>query len=153
MTCSEALSEATSPLSPESRQSAALLSSKLYFYLGSLEEAVDAALVAGAAFARDNKALTADSKTATRDASAREYQETIIARCLDRAILQRGQGEEVEERLKSIVEEVLDGNIAAQQVGSAGTSKLVSRRLQAFLFEIEWVADNTERSNAIRLSV
>jgi 26S proteasome regulatory subunit N2 len=130
---SEALSEAASPLSSESRQSAALLSSKLYFYLGSLEEAVDAALAAGAAFARDNKASTVDPKSATRDASTREYQETIIARCLDRAILQRDQGEEVDERLKSIVEEVLEGNIAAQQVGSAGASKLVNGQ------PLEWV--------------
>lgn len=125
MTISEALSEATSPLSPESRQSAALLSSKLYFYLGSLEEAVDAALSAGDAFARESSGSSM-TKSATQDASAREYQEAIIARCLDRAILQRGQGEEVDERLKTIVENVLEGNIAAQQVGSSGATKLVS---------------------------
>lgn len=59
----EGLSESTSPLSPESRQLASLLCSKLYFYLGALSEAVDTALNAGEAFGRDR---------------ATEYKETII---------------------------------------------------------------------------
>lgn len=61
--CREGLSESTSPLSPESRQLASLLCSKLYFYLGALSEAVDTALNAGDAFGRDR---------------ATEYKETII---------------------------------------------------------------------------
>ena len=123
----EALSELSSPLSPESRQAASLLSSKIYFYLGSLEEAVDAALSAGSAFARDAAVTPSSSASSAKASATREFQETIIARCLDRAILQRGRGDEVDERLKAIIEEVLEGNIALQQVEGAGSSKLVSQ--------------------------
>ncbi len=51
---SEALSESTSSLSPESRQVASLLCSKIYFYLGDMSEAVNLALNAGDAFARSS---------------------------------------------------------------------------------------------------
>ena len=87
---------------------------------------MDAALSAGSAFARDAAIPSPSSSSSAKDAATREYQETIIARCLDRAILQRGQGDEVDERLKAIIEEVLQGNVALQQVEGAGSSKLVS---------------------------
>jgi 26S proteasome regulatory subunit N2 len=66
LSSSEALSEPTSELSPEARNLASLLCSKIYFYLGAINDAVNAALNAGDAFTRDHAAGT------------REYKETII---------------------------------------------------------------------------
>lgn len=63
---SEALSEPSSHLSPESRNLASLLCSKIYFYLGAINDAVNAALNAGEAFTRDSSPGTG------------EYKETII---------------------------------------------------------------------------
>ena len=65
---SEALSEPTSELSPEARNLASLLCSKIYFYLGAINDAVNAALNAGDAFTRDSSSGT------------REYKETIICK-------------------------------------------------------------------------
>lgn len=94
----EALSEPdTSSLSPESQHLASLLCSKIYFYLGALGEAVDAALNAGESFGRD----------AGKD--SREFRETIIAQCLDRCIEQRAGNGQVDPRLAGIVESVLEG--------------------------------------------
>lgn len=59
-------------LPPNSRPSAALLASKVYFYVGALEEAVDFALQAGAAFEREPEG---------------EYRQTIIGELLT-ALLQ-----------------------------------------------------------------
>lgn len=66
ITSSEALSEPSSHLSPESRNLASLLCSKIYFYLGAINDAVNAALNAGEAFTRDSNVGTG------------EYKETII---------------------------------------------------------------------------
>jgi hypothetical protein len=63
---SEALSEPSSHLSPESRNLASLLCSKIYFYLGAINDAVNAALNAGDAFTRDHSE------------GMGEYKETII---------------------------------------------------------------------------
>lgn len=112
----EALSESTSPLSPESRQLASLLASKLYFYLGSLDEAVDAALSAGQAFNRQTSSVTG-----LKQASVKEYQETVTAQCLDRAIAQSSTGELEDERLKRVVENVLEASMSQQEKGSAGS--------------------------------
>lgn len=121
---SEALSESTSALNTASRQAASLLSSKLYFYLGSMDEAVDAALSAGDAFAQDSAPVAGSSNGESSQKATREYQDTVIAQCLDRAILQRSQGNELDSRLRSIVENVLENNLSNKELGSVAGSKL-----------------------------
>jgi hypothetical protein len=116
------LSEPTSPLAPESRQFASLLASKLYFYLGSLEEAVDAALLADSAFTRESPSVDLSKNTQ----AVKEYQDTIIAKCLDRAIRQRARSQEVDGRLSSIVQGVLEGSLGHAEMEVAGAAKLVS---------------------------
>ncbi|KAJ9113747.1 hypothetical protein QFC20_001772 [Naganishia adeliensis] len=91
----EALSEPSSHLSPESRNLASLLCSKIYFYLGAINDAVNAALDAGDAFTRDSNASTG------------EYKETIIAKCLDRCIDDRSNAIVTDPRLTSIVSQVM----------------------------------------------
>ena len=63
---SESLSE-SEELSQEARDSAALLASKVYYYLGEYDEALSFALAAGSAF---------EFTAATSDAG--EYVETVI---------------------------------------------------------------------------
>ncbi|WVR08800.1 hypothetical protein IAU60_005858 [Kwoniella sp. DSM 27419] len=79
-------------LSPESRPFAALLISKIYFYMGFLDESVEFALKAGAAFEKEQSG---------------EFRETVIAGCLDRAIEQTARGEKIDPALGNIVDTVL----------------------------------------------
>ena len=64
--CSESLSE-SEELSRDARDSAALLASKVYYYLGEYDEALSFALAAGSAF-----------EAAAATPGAGEYVETVI---------------------------------------------------------------------------
>ncbi|WWD20908.1 hypothetical protein CI109_105386 [Kwoniella shandongensis] len=80
-------------LPTDNRPYAALLISKIYFYMGYLDEAVEFALKAGVAFEKEQ--------------SGGEFRETIIAGCLDRAIDQTNRGEKIDPNLGQIVDSVL----------------------------------------------
>ncbi|WWC64974.1 uncharacterized protein I303_107588 [Kwoniella dejecticola CBS 10117] len=79
-------------LPQESRPQAALLISKIYYYMGYLEEAVEFALRAGASFEKEKEG---------------EFRETIISGCLDRAIDQTSRDERIDPALSNIVDGVL----------------------------------------------
>ncbi|WWD07181.1 hypothetical protein V865_005278 [Kwoniella europaea PYCC6329] len=79
-------------LPSESRPQAALLISKIYYYMGYLDEAVEFALKAGGAFEKEKEG---------------EFRETIISGCLDRAIEQTSRGEKIDTALSNIVDSVL----------------------------------------------
>ncbi|WWC92551.1 uncharacterized protein L201_007510 [Kwoniella dendrophila CBS 6074] len=79
-------------LPPDSRPQAALLISKIYFYMGYLDEAVEFALKAGTSFEKEKEG---------------EFRETIISGCLDRAIEQTSKGEKIDPALSNIVDSVL----------------------------------------------
>lgn len=93
-----------SELPVDSRPLAALLCSKVFFYLGERDEAVEFALRAAAAFEKEPYA---------------EFKETIIAGCIDRAITDTEKGQTVDPRLEEIVEGVI-------RQGSSEGAKLVS---------------------------
>lgn len=93
LTCSESLADPEfSQLPAENRSLAALLCSKVFFYLGERDEAVEFALRAGSAFSN----LPYD-----------EFKETIIAGCIDRAINDTEAGRTVDSRLEEIVDGVI----------------------------------------------
>ncbi|BEI82651.1 hypothetical protein CcaverHIS002_0305190 [Cutaneotrichosporon cavernicola] len=81
-----------SELPPESRPLAALLCSKVYFYLGERDEAVEFALRAAAAFEKEPYG---------------EFKETIIAGCIDRAISETDSNNQSDTRLNEIVDGVI----------------------------------------------
>ncbi len=72
---SESLYE-SEQLPQEAHDSAALLASKVYYYLGDYEEALSFALGAGSAFEND-----------TRSPGTEEYVETVVCECPGRAVL------------------------------------------------------------------
>ncbi|TYJ57313.1 hypothetical protein B9479_002046 [Cryptococcus floricola] len=82
-------------LSTENRPFAALLISKIYFYMGFQDEAVEFALKAGSAFEKESEG---------------EYKETIISGCLDQAIEMTQRGEKIPVDLQNIVDAVLRGS-------------------------------------------
>ncbi|CAK9783205.1 26S proteasome regulatory complex, non-ATPase subcomplex, Rpn2/Psmd1 subunit [Cutaneotrichosporon oleaginosum] len=81
-----------SELAPESRPLAALLCSKVYFFLGERDEAVEFALRAAAAFEKEPYG---------------EFKETIISGCIDRAISETHSGKRIDPRLNEIVNGVI----------------------------------------------
>lgn len=151
---SEALSEPSSHLSPESRNLASLLCSKIYFYLGAINDAVNAALNAGDAFTRDSSAGTG------------EYKETIIgelgwsifksdgslkvsctAKCLDRCIDDRSKAIATDPRLTSIVSQVM--NAGSTEPGKLRAGLALS--LRDFDALEEAVRDARKRGNGDEL--
>ncbi|RXK39366.1 26S proteasome regulatory subunit N2 [Tremella mesenterica] len=79
-------------LPAEATPYAALLVSKLYYYVGELGEAVEFALRAGKAFAAEPQG---------------EYRQTIIAGSIDRAIAETNSGAPIDPNLQSIIDTVL----------------------------------------------
>lgn len=82
----------SSELPAESRPLAALLASKVYYFLGERDEAVEFALRAAAAFDKEPHG---------------EFKETIISGCIDRAIAETEAGTSIDPRLEAIVEGVV----------------------------------------------
>ncbi|KAF8585578.1 26S proteasome regulatory complex, non-ATPase subcomplex, Rpn2/Psmd1 subunit [Ramaria rubella] len=83
-------------LPKESRDAAALLASKIYYYLGEYDEALSFALGAGSAFEAESRAPGSE-----------EYVETVVSKAIDRYIESRSaeiQMEKIDSRLQDIVE-------------------------------------------------
>ncbi|TFY64407.1 hypothetical protein EVJ58_g2635 [Rhodofomes roseus] len=117
----ESLSE-SDEISREARDLAALLASKVYYYLGEYDEALSFALAAGGAF---------EATAATPGAG--EYVETVISKAIDRYISQRlaeqaGEGK-VDPKLQSIIEGIFTRCISDGELKQAIGIALESRRL------------------------
>ncbi|KAF9229179.1 26S proteasome regulatory complex non-ATPase subcomplex Rpn2/Psmd1 subunit [Gyrodon lividus] len=86
-------------LSKDARDLAALLASKVYYYLGEYDEALSFALGAGSAF-----------QVESREHTSGEYVETIVSKAIDRYIKQRSDealvGTKIDLRLQSIIEAI-----------------------------------------------
>jgi 26S proteasome regulatory subunit N2 len=115
---SEVLQEQESPLPERDRQLASLILSKVYYHLGSFGDALEFALSAGPLF----------------DLSHRnEYIETILAKCLDRYTTLRLKGEEdIDSRLKTIVDRMFDQCFKDKQYKQALGVALETRRMDMF---------------------
>jgi len=92
----EALYE-SNELSKHARDSAALLASKVYYFLGEYDEALSFALGAGNAFEAESRAYGAE-----------EYVETVVSKAIDRYIQLEseettGKGK-IDPRLQNIIE-------------------------------------------------
>ncbi|KAJ3550952.1 hypothetical protein NM688_g4968 [Phlebia brevispora] len=118
----EALYE--SPELPKSaHDAAALLASKVYYYLGEYDEALSFALNAGAAFADEG-----------RTAGAEEYVETVISKAIDRYVEERskvssGEGDKIDAKLQGIIESILNRCIQDGEYKQAVGIALESHRL------------------------
>ncbi|KAG9314283.1 26S proteasome regulatory complex non-ATPase subcomplex Rpn2 Psmd1 subunit [Chiua virens] len=118
---SESLYE-SDQLPKPSRDLAALLASKVYYYLGEYDEALSFALGAVSAFEAE-----------ARDSNSIEYVETVISKAIDRYISQRSEevltGTKIDPRLQTIIESIfrrcIDEGEHMQAIGIA----LESRRL------------------------
>ncbi|CAE6456206.1 unnamed protein product [Rhizoctonia solani] len=129
----EDLSE-SSELQPAARENAALVASKVYYYLGQYDDALSFALRAGNAFEGELK----------QEKSA-EYAETIVSNAIDRYILQRVQfaettdpstlpnsgadSDKIDPRLRSIIERIFTLAIEGGDVRQALGVALESSRL------------------------
>ncbi|KIJ68554.1 hypothetical protein HYDPIDRAFT_146808 [Hydnomerulius pinastri MD-312] len=86
-------------LPKEARDVAALLASKVYYYLGEYDEALSFALGAGSAFQAESRAY-----------SSGEYVETVVSKAIDRYIQLRpdesSSGTTIDPRLQSIIEAI-----------------------------------------------
>ncbi|KAI3626445.1 hypothetical protein CBS9595_001806 [Malassezia furfur] len=97
------------------RAVAALVASKVYFYLGEFDDSLNFALGAGALFDVDR-----------RD----EYVETVVSKAIDSYIAQRSAAQaDVDPRLESIVNNMLERCVAAGEYRQALGIALETRRL------------------------
>ncbi|RDB29217.1 26S proteasome non-ATPase regulatory subunit 1 A [Hypsizygus marmoreus] len=118
----EALYE-TDELPKDARNSAALLASKVYYFLGEYDEALSFALGAGSAFEAE-----------TRIYGSEEFVETVISKAIDRYIQVRSEErsgglEKVDPRLQSIIESIFSRCIVEGEFRQAIGIALESRRL------------------------
>jgi len=91
--------------------------SKVYFHLGSFDEALQFALAAGPLF----------------DLSHRnEYVETILAKCLDRYTKLRLKEEDIDPRLESIVNKMFEQCFNDKQYKQALGIALETRRMDMY---------------------
>ncbi|KAG6885847.1 hypothetical protein C0993_008810 [Termitomyces sp. T159_Od127] len=110
-------------LSKEARRSAALLASKVYYFLGEYEEALSFALGAGDAFAQE-----------AQNYGSEEFVETVISKAIDRYVQARseerdGTIEKIDQRLQDIIKTIFDRCIAEGEYKQAIGIALESRRL------------------------
>ncbi|CAE7203319.1 unnamed protein product [Rhizoctonia solani] len=129
----EALSE-SSDITATARENAALVASKVYYYLGQYDEALSFALRAGNAFEGESN----------QEKSA-EYAETIVSNAIDRYIAQRveftdttdpstlpnsgAESDKIDPRLRSIIERIFTLAIEGGDVRQALGIALESSRL------------------------
>ncbi|CAE6469908.1 unnamed protein product [Rhizoctonia solani] len=129
----EALSE-SSDITPAARENAALVASKVYYYLGQYDDALSFALRSGNAFEAES----------TQEKSA-EYTETIVSNAIDRYIAQRvefsnatdpstlpnsgADSDKIDPRLRSIIERIFTLAIEGGDVRQALGVALESSRL------------------------
>ncbi|KAJ1855457.1 proteasome regulatory particle base subunit, partial [Coemansia sp. RSA 486] len=98
----------------EHRQLAALVASKIYFYLGEFDDALSFALGAGQLFS-----LTESSK----------YAETIVNHAIDNYIKLRSSNAQVDPRLEAVVERMIEGCFAAKEYAQVIGIAIESQRL------------------------
>ncbi|KAH6917463.1 26S proteasome subunit RPN2a [Coprinopsis sp. MPI-PUGE-AT-0042] len=105
------------------RDAAALLASKVYYFLGEYEEALSFALGAGSAFLAEANSVGSE-----------EYIETIVSKAIDRYIQVRSEEqanskEKIDPRLQTIIEGIFDRCISEGEFKQAIGIALESRRL------------------------
>ncbi|KAJ7225612.1 D-isomer specific 2-hydroxyacid dehydrogenase [Mycena pura] len=105
------------------RDSAALLASKVYYFLGEYDEALSFALGAGPAF-----------EVEARACGSEEYAETVLSKAIDRYMQvrseeQTGKSEKVDPRLQSVIENIYARCIEEREYKQAIGIALESRRL------------------------
>ncbi|KAJ3574095.1 hypothetical protein NP233_g1992 [Leucocoprinus birnbaumii] len=111
-------------LPKDARDQAALLASKVYYYLGEYDDALSFALGAGNAFHEESRTL-----------SSAEYVETIVSKTIDRYIELRAEEQSgtskanIDPRLQSIVEGIFERCISEGEFKQAIGIALESRRL------------------------
>ncbi|GJE85724.1 26S proteasome regulatory subunit rpn2 [Phanerochaete sordida] len=109
-------------LSVDARNSAALLASKVYYYLGEYDEALSFALSAGSAFEAEERTVGAE-----------EYVETVVSKAIDRYVEARSKeksgGEKVDSKLQGIIEGILRRCINEGEYRQAIGIALESHRL------------------------
>ncbi|KAF9244603.1 26S proteasome regulatory complex non-ATPase subcomplex Rpn2 Psmd1 subunit [Melanogaster broomeanus] len=109
-------------LPKHTRDLAALLASKVYYYLGEYDEALSFALGAGSAFQAES-----------REDTSGEYVETIVSKAIDRYIQQRSDeasvGTKIDPRLQSIIEAIFQRCIDEGEYRQAIGIALESHRL------------------------
>ncbi|KAJ8482928.1 hypothetical protein ONZ51_g5045 [Trametes cubensis] len=129
-------------LPQEAHDQAALLASKVYYYLGEYDEALSFALGAGSAF-------EADSRTPGTE----EYVETVVSKAIDRYIQSRtaeqaGDGK-IDPRLQGIIEGIFRRCIEDGEFRQAIGIALESRRLDVIKHIYEQTQDTSLLSYAM----
>ncbi|KDQ63503.1 hypothetical protein JAAARDRAFT_119183 [Jaapia argillacea MUCL 33604] len=109
-------------LTKDARDSAALLASKVYYFLGEYDEALSFALGAGSAFEAESRARGAE-----------EYVETVVSKAIDRYIQvrseERGSKVKMDARLDNIIEGIFRRCFADGEYKQAIGIALEARRL------------------------
>ncbi|KAJ7634207.1 hypothetical protein DFH06DRAFT_1221396 [Mycena polygramma] len=110
-------------LPKKARDSAALLASKVYYFLAEYDEALSFALGAGPAFEAETRAYGSE-----------EYVETVLSKAIDRYIElrseeQTGKSDKVDPRLQSVIETIFARCIDEREYKQAIGIALESRRL------------------------
>ncbi|KAF7320094.1 26S proteasome regulatory subunit RPN2 [Mycena kentingensis (nom. inval.)] len=109
-------------LPKKARDSAALLASKVYYFLSEYDEALSFALGAGPAFEAE-----------TRASGSEEYTETVLSKAIDRYIQLRAEEqagkEKMDPRLASVIENTFSRCVAEREFKQAIGIALESRRL------------------------
>ncbi|KAJ7596896.1 D-isomer specific 2-hydroxyacid dehydrogenase [Mycena floridula] len=111
----------TPELSKDTRESAALLASKVYYFLGAYDESLHFALGAGSAFEAEARARGSE-----------EYIETVVSRAIDRYIEARTdetKQADVDTKLQLIIENIFSRCIDEGEFKQAIGIALESRRL------------------------
>ncbi|KIL70943.1 hypothetical protein M378DRAFT_183492 [Amanita muscaria Koide BX008] len=116
-------------LPKEARDVAALLASKVYYYLGEYDEALSFALGAGSAFEAE-----------TRVPGSEEFIETVVSKAIDRYVDLAKTGQKVDLRLKGIIEGIFARCISEGEYKQAIGIALESQRLDV----IESIYKQTE---------
>ncbi|KAJ6519720.1 armadillo-type protein [Mycena sanguinolenta] len=109
-------------LPKQARDSAALLASKVYYFLAEYDEALSFALGAGAAFEAESRAYGSE-----------EYVETVLSKAIDRYIEVRAEEQagkdKVDPRLQNVIENIFARCIEEREYKQAIGIALESRRL------------------------
>ncbi|KAJ7932500.1 hypothetical protein B0H13DRAFT_1955708 [Mycena leptocephala] len=110
-------------LPKQARDSAALLASKVYYFLAEYDEALSFALGAGPAFEAESRAYGSE-----------EYVETVLSKAIDRYIEvrseeQTGKSDKVDPRLQAVIENIFARCIDEREYKQAIGIALESRRL------------------------
>ncbi|EPQ60600.1 26S proteasome regulatory complex, non-ATPase subcomplex, Rpn2/Psmd1 subunit [Gloeophyllum trabeum ATCC 11539] len=130
-------------LPKDARDAAALLASKVYYYLGEYDEALSFALGAGSAFEAE-----------TQSRQSEEYVETLVSKAIDRYIQARaeqqaGSSDKLDPRLNTIIESIFKRCIDEGEYKQAIGIALESRRLDVISTIYERTHDTSLLSYAM----